>query len=93
MEPLEVLRDMIRDGGYPSIGGPPQMVKVYRYMHCKEFGIYWPNRQTGTRTVLGRPLLDFETANCQVLDPDALDTHQDHAAPATADTQNAPTAF
>ncbi len=73
MEPLEVLRDMIRDNHSDLIGGPPQLVKLYRYMQVKPFGLYWPDRKSGVRTVMGRPLLQFEKPNCQILDPDTLD--------------------
>jgi hypothetical protein len=73
MEPLEVLRDIIREKQNDLIGGPPQVVKVYRHLNVQPFGMYWPTRESGTRTVMGRPLLDFEEPNCSVLDPDTLD--------------------
>ena len=73
MEPLAVLRDMIRSDSFSSIGGPPQVVKVYRYMNCSPFGVYWPNRGAGQISVLGRPLLQYEQPNCGVLDPDTFE--------------------
>jgi hypothetical protein len=73
MEPLAVLRDMIRDGANPAIGGPPQLVKIYRHMNCTPFGVYWPDRRSKQVTVLGRPLLDYEKPNCGVLDPDSFE--------------------
>jgi hypothetical protein len=73
MEPLAVLRDMIRSKNHPSIGGPPQVVKVYRHMNCSPFGVYWPDRCSGQISVLGRPLLDYEQPNCGVFDPDTFE--------------------
>jgi hypothetical protein len=40
MEPFEVLRDIIRTGKYPSIGGPPQLAKVYEHMNSLPFALY-----------------------------------------------------
>jgi len=73
MEPLAVLRDMIRSEEYNSIGGPPQVVKVYRHMTCSPFGVYWPDRHSGQISVLGRPLLNYERPNLGVLDPDTFE--------------------
>jgi hypothetical protein len=70
MEPFEVLRDMIREGIDPAIGGPPQVVKVYRHLNASPFGVYWPSRTNGRITLLGRPLLDYERFAGLVLDPD-----------------------
>lgn len=78
MEPFEVLRDMLRDDQHPCIGGAPQLVKIYRHMNCLPFGIYWPNRASGKVSLLGRPLLDYETSTYKVLDPDTLRTDAEH---------------
>ena len=72
MEPFEVLRDMIRSGHWPTLGGPPQILKVYRHMNCQPFGVYWPNRAAKAVAVLGRVLLEDEAPDCPVLDPDTL---------------------
>lgn len=72
MEPFEVLRDIIRENVSPLIGGPPQLVKVYQHMNCVPHGVYWPDKNSGTITVLGRPLLDYETTILPVLDPDTM---------------------
>lgn len=63
-EPLEVLAKMIRDSRFPSIGGYPQVVKVYKALKVVPFSIPW-QRDDGTTvlTAFGRPLLDYETAN------------------------------
>lgn len=74
MEPFQVLRDMIRDRGHPLIGGPPQIVKVYKHMNCVPYAVYWPNRDHGQLTMLGRPLLDYERTQHLALDPDTLET-------------------
>jgi hypothetical protein len=73
MEPLGVLRDMIRENVDPAIGGPPQVVKVYRHMNTSHFGVFWPNRASGSITVFGRRLLANEPPNCGVYDPDTFD--------------------
>jgi hypothetical protein len=70
MEPFYVLRDMIRSSIYPSIGGAPQLVKVYEHMNAVPAGVYWPNRNSGAITVLGRPLMDYERVRWRVIDPD-----------------------
>lgn len=72
MEPFEVLRDMIRDGTYPMIGGPPQMLKIYRHMNVRPYAIFWPNRESMRISLLGRPLLKYEVIEHLVLDPDTL---------------------
>jgi hypothetical protein len=76
MEPLEVLRDMIRDGNHPLIGGAPQVLKIYEFMNTQPFALFWPNRQSGKITLLGRPLLAYEITSRLVLDPDTLQTHR-----------------
>lgn len=70
MEPFDVLRDIIREGRYPSVGGSPQVVKIYEHMNTVPFGVYWPDRNSGNVTVLGRPLMSYEKVDWRVLDPD-----------------------
>lgn len=76
MEPFEVLREMLRDGQYPLVGGAPQVLKIYEFMNTQPYGVFWPDRANGTVTLLGRPLLDYETTSRLVLDPDTLETHR-----------------
>ncbi len=76
MEPFEVLRDMLRSGEYPLIGGAPQVLKIYEFMNVMSFAVVWPNSETGTVTLLGRPLLPYERTTSRVLDPDSLETFQ-----------------
>lgn len=75
MEPFEVLRDMIRDGRHPLIGGAPQVLKIYEFMNLQPYAVYWPDRASGSITLLGRPLLPYEATSRLVLDPDTLKTH------------------
>ncbi|MBL8217609.1 MAG: hypothetical protein JNL62_00180 [Bryobacterales bacterium] len=75
MEPFEVLRDMIRDRSFRLIGGAPQVFKIYEFMNSQPYGVFWPSRQSGKVTILGRPLLDYEVTDHLVLDPDTLETH------------------
>jgi hypothetical protein len=70
MEPFEVLRDIIRSEKFPSVGGSPQVVKLYEHMNTVPFGVYWPDRASGQISVLGRPLMDYERVGYSVIDPD-----------------------
>jgi hypothetical protein len=74
MEPFEVLRDMIRSGQYPTVGGAPQMAKVYRFMRSQSFGVLWPDAE-GEVHVDGRPALDYEHFDAPVIDPDRPEVH------------------
>ena len=56
MEPLQVLLRMIDDSSFPTIGGEPQVVKVYRSLNVVPMVV----ERDGTRSLLGRPLLDYE---------------------------------
>ena len=73
MEPFEVLRDLIRGGRFPSVGGPIQLVKIYQHSNAVPVGVYWPTKEAQKTTVLGRPLLDFEKCSWGVVDPDNPD--------------------
>lgn len=72
MEPLEVLRDMIRGDHWDSIGGPPQVVKVYPHMNAVPFAVYWPDRASGRISVFGREVMAEERWEYPILDPDSL---------------------
>lgn len=74
-EPFEVVRDMLRDTSKSeTIGGAPQVVKVYQYMQTAPFGVYWPDRNEGKVFLQGRPCLGYERIDRWVLDPDTLQT-------------------
>ena len=56
-EPLEILYRIIADAGHPTVGGPVQVVKVYRSLNAVPFLV---SQAGGRSTLLGRPLLDYE---------------------------------
>lgn len=73
MEPFEVVRDMLRDPKHAeTIGGAPQIVKVYQYMRTAAVGVYWPNKRKGKVHLQGRACLGYERVDRWVLDPDTL---------------------
>jgi hypothetical protein len=73
MEPFEVVRDMLRDEAHAdTIGGAPQVVKVYQYMHSTPLAVYWPTKSNGTVNLQGRECLGYERIDPWVLDPDSL---------------------
>lgn len=75
LEPFEVLRDMLRDPDKShTIGGAPQIVKVYQHMNASPIAIYWPNKEAGQVSLLGRPVLGYESIDFWILDPDRLRT-------------------
>ncbi|TPW25834.1 hypothetical protein [Pararhizobium mangrovi] len=70
MEPFEVLRDLLREEKFSSIGGPIQMVKIYEHANAVPMGVFWPNKEAGVVSILGRPLMDYEKIPWGVIDPD-----------------------
>ena len=74
MEPLEILRDMLRNPSYYLIGGAPQIMKVYKYSSTKPYAVFWPNKAAATVNLIGRPLLDYEQSEYLVLDTDTMAT-------------------
>lgn len=73
MEPFEVLRDIIREGRYHDVGGPPQIAKVYRHANSQPSAVQWPTSTGPGLTFLGRPLFEGERTTAPVLDPDLLE--------------------
>jgi hypothetical protein len=76
-EPFEVLRDCLREtegDSKASIGGPPQIAKVYQHLNTRPIGVFWPNKESGQVAVAGRFLLEYEKVGCWLLDPDTLRT-------------------
>lgn len=69
MEPFEVLRDIIRDGVHPTVGGPPQVVKVYKFARTQVFGVSWPD-SGGQTAAYGRQGLAYERFSAPTIDPD-----------------------
>lgn len=73
LEPLEIIRELLRQGTHDTIGGPVQLIKVYRHMNTEPFVVVWRQEPEGqaTRTLLGRTLLDYEALDAPVVDVDA----------------------
>ena len=78
MEPFEVIRDMLYESKPEhTIGGPPQLVKIYQHMNARPIAVFWPNKESRKVSLLGRPLLDYENTDFWILDPNTLKTtHQ-----------------
>jgi hypothetical protein len=71
MQPFEVVRDMLRDPSRShTIGGAPQLVKVYQFMQAVPFAVYWPDKKSGARFLQGRPCADYEQLDTKIIDPD-----------------------
>jgi hypothetical protein len=79
MEPFEVLRDVVRENLDPHTGGPLQIVKVYRHMNVTPFPVYWPDKQSGSLSFLGRPLEAWEDPGILAIDPDSPGSWQSPA--------------
>jgi hypothetical protein len=78
MEPFETLCRMLWEADRRgSIGGAPQMIKVYQYMNTCPVGVYWPHKADdfSHRTMLGRKLFDYEDTAYWFIDPDSLRTN------------------
>ena len=72
-EPFEIIRDMLRKNDHPeTIGGAPQVVKVYQYMRSAPLGVYWPSKLEGKAFIQGRLCLGYENIDRWILDPDTL---------------------
>lgn len=82
MEPFETVRDMLRDAKHSeTIGGPPQVVKIYQYMSSAPLAVFWPDRTSGIVHLQGRPCLGYERIERWVLDPDFLRSEPQPGAP------------
>ncbi len=71
-EPLEMLGQIIRDPSYPTIGGAPQVGKVYQYLQTQLFQVKWAQDDSAQAVchIAGRPLLPTERCFWPVFDPD-----------------------
>lgn len=80
-QPFEILRDILRtnaDDSSASIGGAPQVMKIYQHMNCRQIGVFWPRQDGGQIFVSGRPILPYEKPDCWILDPDTFMTSNVH---------------
>jgi hypothetical protein len=74
-EPFEVVRDLLRNPDHSeTIGGAPQVVKVYQYMRSSPLCVQWPNRDGGKVFLQGRDCLGYENIDRWILDPDTLES-------------------
>ncbi|MHA7133781.1 hypothetical protein [Oerskovia turbata] len=70
MEPFEVLCEIIRDSRFRSIGGAPQLAKVYAHSNTRLFRVLWPTSSGADMPhVAGRPLLPGEQSSLPAYDP------------------------
>ncbi|MEH7210297.1 hypothetical protein V7094_29510 [Priestia megaterium] len=77
LEPFEALTQLLSKSRLEdTIGGPPQIVKVYQHMNCRPLGVYWPNKQNGNPTVMGRTLFNNEDSDLWFIDPITLKTEK-----------------
>jgi hypothetical protein len=71
MEPFDILTGMLRDPEHsPTIGGAPQLIKVYQYIQAESFrstGRTWNRAETFSK---GGPVLDTRISTKQIVDPD-----------------------
>lgn len=81
-EPFEAISSMLTDAQKTqeyrasSIGGAPQVLKVYEFLKTKHFAVKWQNREDSDPQlyVSGRRVLGFETLDLWVFDPHSLTT-------------------
>jgi hypothetical protein len=75
MEPFAALNDLTKDTSESSrsVGGPLQMVKIYKHSNLLPFCVYWRNNEERVLTYLGRPLMDYEFLRYKRIDPETLD--------------------
>jgi hypothetical protein len=81
-EPFEVIRDMLREVNSDaskyknsSIGGSPQVLKIYEHLSSRYLAVDWeiPKQATGKSSyVCGRRVLGYENPTLWILDPDTL---------------------
>ena len=82
-EPFDILRDIIRESADHSIGGAPQLVKIYQHMNHMAYAVPWPTGGSSRLTLLGRPLLNYERTQRLSFDPDSHEIFRlwDYLAP------------
>lgn len=80
MEPFQALCNLLTNAQKTdTIGGAPQIIKVYQFMNARPLGVYWPCKEDGdfaNRTLLGRELFDYEDTDFWFLDPATLQANR-----------------
>ncbi|MCW8828180.1 MAG: hypothetical protein OQK94_03905 [Gammaproteobacteria bacterium] len=76
MEPFETLVEFIRNKDIHSIGGAPQVWKVYTHLNTMPLNVYWPSSEHGLLSFGGRTLLPYERNSYLALDPDSLEVNE-----------------
>lgn len=81
-EPFEVIRDMLREVGdsarlykNESIGGAPQVLKIYEHLTSKYIAVRWsiPHLENSSGIyICGRKILGYERSSLWIIDPDTL---------------------
>ena len=72
MEPFSILGEIISGGEFDSVGGAPQLVKVFRHMNSRPYNVRWPSADAPA-FLFGRELLDYETNRFLVLNPETME--------------------
>lgn len=80
LEPFEALCQLLRKAQKnDTIGGAPQVIKVYQHMNAVPVGVYWPQKEQNifeNRTIMGRRMFEFEDTDHWFLDPITLRTNR-----------------
>lgn len=94
-EPFEVIRDMLRkvDDNITlyksdSIGGAPQVLKIYEHLSSKYLAVEWniSNQRDGNGIyICGRKILGYEKSSIWILDPETLTTRHPLYSESVAD--------
>lgn len=78
LEPFEALCNVLKKvSSGDTIGGAPQVIKVYQHMNAIPIGVYWPQKEEDpfkNRTIMGRKMFEFEDTDHWFLDPLTLRT-------------------
>ena len=78
MEPLEVIRDLLRNPGErkpvnsQTIGGPPQMLRVSQSAQAASLAVFWKVKGERLLHLQGRPCLPYEILNTYSIDPEDM---------------------
>lgn len=78
MEPLEVIRDLLRDPAErkpvnsQTIGGPPQLLRVSQSAQAASLAVFWKVKGKRQLHLQGRPCLSYEILNTYSIDPEDM---------------------